>query len=458
MKTRINSIISSNSYKSLAVRAAIFVVGGFGTSQVLRLAGNLILTRLLIPEMFGIMAIARVFITGLHLFSDVGLGAGVIRSDRASDNTFLNTAWTIQAIRGFLLAALSVLIGYPVSLFYNEPILAILIPIVGLNSIILGFRSTSLFTLSREMRQGKLNLIELIGQVFSLTVMIFIAYFYKTIWSLVIGELIGSMIRVVCSHTINRNKPNRIGIEKDAARELLTFGKWILLSTGMMFLASQSDRIIIGKLFSLTLLGVYSIAIIFAELPKQIISALSGKVIFPLFTKHSHLESSELRKKIYIPRYRLLFALAIMVSLATSFGDYVISLLYDHRYIQAAWMLPILSIGIWPRILTSTIDGSLLSMGKPKYSALGNMAKFFYMLVAVPLGFKFGGALGAVIAVAINDLPLYTIVAVGLSKESLFMAKQDLITTLIMICFIVIIILARIALGIGFPGHFAYPS
>ena len=91
----------SSSLKKQAVRGTIWTVFGYGSSQVLRFGGNLILTRLLVPDLFGLMALVQIFIRGLSLFSDIGIRPSIIRSDRGDDPIFLNTAWTIQVIRGF---------------------------------------------------------------------------------------------------------------------------------------------------------------------------------------------------------------------------------------------------------------------------------------------------------------------------------------------------------------------
>ena len=89
--------------RQLAVRASIWTIGGLGTSQAIRLASNIVLTRLLFPEAFGLMAIVNVWIYGLQMMSDVGLGASIIQNKRGDEPAFLNTVWTMQVFRGFAL-------------------------------------------------------------------------------------------------------------------------------------------------------------------------------------------------------------------------------------------------------------------------------------------------------------------------------------------------------------------
>ena len=125
---------------------------------------NLILTRLLIPEYFGLMSLVTTFRIGLELFSDIGIGQNIVNSKRGDDPTFLNTAWTLQVIRGFVIWIICIFLAFPAAKFYNEPRLTGLIPIVVFYSVLDGFTSTSIHSLHRRMELGKLSLYELILQ------------------------------------------------------------------------------------------------------------------------------------------------------------------------------------------------------------------------------------------------------------------------------------------------------
>jgi O-antigen/teichoic acid export membrane protein len=443
---------SASEHKTKAIEAASFVILGFGLSQIIRLAGNIILTRILVPELFGEITIARVFVTGLYLFSDIGLEPAIIRSKRSNESSFLNTAWTIQIIRTVILALISCAIAYPVSVWYKQPILGAVIPVIGIFSMAGGFQSTSLNKLDRELQQKKLTMMELAIQIIGISFTIAAAFFFRNIWALLLGEFIGSIIRTIWSHAINGAQPNKWQLERESVRELLSFGKWILLSTAMMFLATQADRIILGKFFTMAWFGVYSIAVTLAELPKQIVSRLSAKVLFPLISKYSHYPREELRERIRVPRRKILFVLALLLALFACFGDVIIRILYDQRYKEAEWILPLLAIGMWPLLLISTIDSVLLSIGKPNFSAMGNFTKFVYMVIMMPLACIHWGQFGAIVVVALNDIPSYIIINFGLSKEKLSLRKQDLSSTCILIAAVGILLLVRVLIGLPFPG------
>src|SRR5947209_12532904 len=93
------------------LNAGTWVFAGYVLSQVIRFGSNLLLTRLLVPEMFGVMAIAMVVIIGLAMFSDLGLGQSVVRSVRGSEPLFLNTAWVVQILRGMLLWLIALVVS-----------------------------------------------------------------------------------------------------------------------------------------------------------------------------------------------------------------------------------------------------------------------------------------------------------------------------------------------------------
>ncbi|MDJ0674961.1 MAG: oligosaccharide flippase family protein [Calothrix sp. MO_167.B42] len=440
---------SSNSLKKRAIFATIWTLFTNFAGQLMRFIANLILTRLLVPEYFGLMALVHTFISGLAMFSDIGIGPSIIRHKRGDDPDFLNTAWTLQVLRGFGLWLITLLITWPVATFYKEPKLLLLIPVIGLNVVIDGFKSTGIFTLNRHLLRGKLTRFELVGVGVKNIVTISWAWLNPTVWALIGGSFVSGLVDLVRSHKLVPEITNRFTWDEDAVQELVSFGKWIFISTAMTFLAMQSDRLILGKLFSLEMLGVYTVAFTLADLPKLIFGSLSGNVIFPIISKFAELPRESLRAKILPKRWLLLVGMGFCVAVLVFCGDFLILALYDQRYNDAAWMLPILALGIWPYLLMQLSGPTLLAVGKPIYLAWGNFLKFTYMLFVLPLAFSYMGLLGAVIAIALNDIPLYIAINYGLWREELAAIVQDIQATLLLLGLIAILCSTRYLLGFG---------
>lgn len=441
-----------SSLKKLAIRGAIWTIASYGASQILRLGSNLILTRLLEPKLFGLMALVYLFIVGLHLFSDIGIGTSIVQNKHGDDPAFLNTAWTLQVARGIVLWLCSFLLAWPVAQFYGEPQFLWLIPVIALSTVIGGFNSTAVFTLNRHMAVSQLSIYELGGQVISLAVTIFWAMFVsKTIWALVIGSLTSDLVKLVWSHQLISNSSNHFTWDKKAAKELFSFGKWIFISTAITFFAEQSDRLILGKLLSLEMLGVYGIALTFADLPRSVSSALNGKVVLPAISKIADLPRETIRAKLLHNRKPILIVLAFGLTLLVSFGDFLIEILYDERYIEAAWMLPILALGIWPRLLCNTNDPALMAIGKPQYTAIGNFTRVICTSIGVLIGYSLMEVPGAIVAVALNDILYYVAINYGLWRERLSGLRQDILATGLLVTLLTVVLTGRFVLGFGFP-------
>lgn len=441
------------SIRDLVVRGAFWTVIGFGGAQILRFAFNLVLTRLLVPELFGLIALGFTVITGINLFSEFGTLAIVVSDPRGANPEFLNTVWTVQIVRGFGLALVSYLIASPVASFYKEPRLHWLIPAIGLSSIIMGFNATTFLVLRRQMRVKQLVILELGAQAISGAVMLIWAWISPGLAALVAGTFVSAGVRLIWGYSIKPRIPHRLALNRGALRVLLNFGRWLWVAAILGYLASQIDRLILGKVVTLEMLGIYGIALAISELPRALLGALSSNIVFPAYSKWSASARSEYRDRIRRLRWPLLAAAGAVVAALTVGGDVVIRLLYDRRYAPASWMLPLLAFGIWPSALYQTIEGALVTVGQPRYGAYGNLSKIIFTAAAIPLGFLWGGVAGAVLVVALNDLPACGPVGYGLWRERLSNFSQDLQATALLILVLVLLLAARLLLGFGLPFH-----
>jgi O-antigen/teichoic acid export membrane protein len=440
-----------SSEKKLAIKGVIWTIISYGGSQVIRFGSNLILTRLLAPELFGLVGLAYVFITGVGLFTDIGLGPSIIQNKRGEDPDFLNTAWTMQVIRSAFIWLCLMLITWPVATFYEEPRLLWLIPIISLNTIIGGFNSTNIYILNRQMAVKQVVIFEFGTQIISTTVMIILAFLGYGIWAIIIGGLSSCVSELIWSHFLITGKSNKFTWDREAVKEIFSYGKWIFLSTLLFFLCSQADRLVLGKIFSLTMLGIYGIAFTLGDMPRQVIIAIGGKVIFPSISMLADLPRNELRAKIIKNRNLIMIPLAIGLAIFVSFGDQLILILYRKEYEAASWMMPILALGIWHTTLHNLMGSCLLAIGKSQYAAMGNFATFLSISIGIPIGYHFMGNLGAVIAVAAGDIPTYLVTSYGLWKERIPCFWEDMKLTALFLGVLATILVCRYTLGGGLP-------
>jgi len=406
----------------LFVRGSIWSLVQYGSGQLIRLGSNLILWRLLYPDAFGLMAIVNSFIVGLAMFSDIGIGQNVVRHERGDEPDFLNTIWTIQVLRGLALMVLGIAGAIPVARFYHQRELAALIPMVALGGGISAFNSTKLYSASRRMALGRLTMIELVSQVAGLIAMNIWAYLQHSVWALAGGAAIGSAVKLALSHLALPGIRNRFRWDRTTLDEVSHFGRWILVSTLLTFFASASDRLIFGKLVSIAMLGVYSIGAVWATIPGYVVGHVVGNVLFPLI---SRVKRSELAVTFRNLRGTVLMAAAWLVACLIAGGPVLIRFLYDKRAVEAGPVVQLLAIGSWFCTLESANGSAVLSMGKTKWLALGNGAKFAAMLVLMPIGGIFFGFKTTVLALSLSEVVRYGISARACALIGLNPLRQD---------------------------------
>ncbi len=417
---------SLSKLKQLATKGALWTFSGYGIQQVLRFANKIILARLLLPEIFGLSALVDVFILGLTFFSDIGINLSIIQNKRGNEPTFLNTAWTMQVTRGFGLFFITLLLAYPASQFYDEPILAIVLPVAALSAVANGLNSTKLSIANRKLMMRELTIIDLGSYIAGLVVMITWALISPTIWAIVAGNLTTNYLRMLLSHLALPGHRDRLGWDRTVFDEIFIFGRWIFVSTSLAFLASQSDRLIIGKLMTVEFLGIYSIAFMLASMVNQGIMQIGHKVFFPSFSTLVREKPDHLYAVLSQARLAMIALNGLAVLFFLGFGNWMIPTLFGENFAAAAWMLQIIAVGTLVGVLSITYDHVLIAKGQTKAVAVLFAIRFVLQTMALIYFAHWWGELGVVIAVASVGWLTYPFKAFWMKRQNLWQPEIDL--------------------------------
>lgn len=438
-----------NLSKPSIISGVIWTVAGYGATLLARLGAIVVIARLLAPELFGIMAIINSVRTGLDLVSDFGLGQNVVQNKNADDPKFLNTAWSLQLIRGAILFFFCLAASLPLAYFYDATILMIAVPVAALNFLFGSLNSVSLFLMHRRLQLRKLNTFETSIEFVSAMAHVVLAYLSPTVWALVLGGLTATFTRMIGSYFLMPELRHTFSISKEYAWQIFRFGKWIFLSSIVYFISMNFDRLYLGKVAPLAMLGIYGLARSLADPLGAIVLRLGALVVFPAIAASASQPRHQLRARISSGRLKLLLVAAVGLASVASVGDWIVDILYDDRYQAAGWMLPILIVGVWLSIICTISESTLLGFGKPVYGAIANTLKCGYVVIVLPIGYLHYGILGAVIVIATSDLCRYIPLLVGQVRERCSFVRQDLITTLILFALIASFGGVRLSLGLG---------
>ena len=414
---------------ALVRRGTLWSMAGYGGSQALRFAGNLLLTRLLMPEAFGLMALVNAVQQGLVLFSDLGIGPGIVQGKRGDDPRFLNTAWTMQTLRGLGLACAAAALAAPFASFYGNPLLAWILIVSASSALISGFNSTRLYSAYRRVDLKRVSAIEIGSQATGLATILAWASVDRSVWALVAGGVAGSLANLVLTYALLPGIRNRFCWDRSAVAQIFRFGRWIFFSTVLTFFAAQSDRLVFGKMVPIAMLGVYSVGAMIAMMPSVALGRMASSVFFPAYSRVQN--AGEDLRAVFTRLRRPMLVLAgwIIAGLAGG-GSAAVRLLYDHRYEDAGWILQLLALASWFAVLEATHGAALLARGESHWTALNSAAKLLGMLALIPLGFAVGGFPGAVAGLAASELLRYATSSYAVARAGIRAWPQESMLTL----------------------------
>lgn len=345
------------SLRRRSIDSALVSFGGYGSQQALRLGSNLVMTRLLAPEAFGLMALVFTVHAGVQMFSDMGLRGSIIRSDRGETALFLRTAWTIRILRFCAVAAVVALIAAILAGLHwvraieggtamTDPRLPALLAVSAGIILIQALNSPAIELAERRLQIKRKVALELSAQVAGIATMLAAALLRPDAWALLAGSLVSAVVMAGLSHSVLHGPAMRLAWDRSCVDEIWDFGKWILGSSGLNFLVRQGDRFVFGALLDTRTFGFYAIAVMWVQAITPVVQLVIRQVGQPVFNEAGRDSSSRLQRA-FVRFRRLsdaLAALGCLVALTIAFVLY--ERLYPDAYAPAADLMALLAFKV----------------------------------------------------------------------------------------------------------------
>ena len=300
-----------------AVRGGFWVFSLRAVQQLFGLARLIIIARILSPHDFGLMGIALLTMATLETFSQTGFQAALIQK-KEDIKSYLDAAWTVLILRGFILFAILYLIAPHAATFFEAPEAKPIIQVIGLAVLLQAFTNIGVIYFQKELEFNKQFVYQFAGTLADFIVAVSAVLILGNVWALVFGLLAGNVARFIMSYVIHPYRP-RLSFDLGKAKELFGFGKWILGSSILMFLITQGDDIFVGKLLGVTALGFYQLAYRISNMPATEITHVISQVTFPAYSKlqdnlptlrEAYLKTLQLTAFLSFPIAGLIFVLA----------------------------------------------------------------------------------------------------------------------------------------------------
>lgn len=304
-------------------RGAGWLVGWQMATRCLGLASTLILARLLVPADFGIVAMAATFTAAINSFSNLGVSDALVRRPDTTE-TWFDTAFTLQALRGLITGGVIALGSSPVATWFDEPRLAGVLLILAAVATMTGFENIGIVEYRRTLRFDMEFRLLLLPRLLQFTVTIALAWLWGDYRALIAGTVVGTALRLGLTYVIHPYRPHP---SLTYWRELMGFSAWIWAGSIASLVWDRCDAFILGPVVGSARLGTYLFSLEIATMP---VSELVGPAMRALYSGLSlarHRGSEVAGLTLGIVATLLAIVVPVSIGISATSGHIVVGLL-----------------------------------------------------------------------------------------------------------------------------------
>lgn len=388
---------------------------------------TIFLATLLAPKDFGLIAIIAVVFELSNVLVNAGFKQGLIRSKEVSDRELSTAFWGNLGIAAgiylivFLLAA-------PIASFFGESLLEPMVQVLGIGILVNAFRIVQTAILSRKMDFRSQMMATTVGTISSGVVAIVMAYQGYGVWCLVVQMLMSQIVTTGILWTSTRWLPERI-FDWTAFGNLFHFGKYLVIANVLNVGFRNSYALVITKLFSPELTGLYYFATKLSNIASQQLTSAMQKSSFPALATLQD-DNEHLRYKYRQIVQLSIFVIAPIMFMLMALAEPVFELLFEERWKGAVIYTQLLCIiGLLYPVHSLNIN-VLMVKGRPDLNLKLNLIKkgiqITLLLISIPfdvLGIVIGQVIGSVIALGPNSYYTSKLINYGFKAQAIDVIK-----------------------------------
>jgi lipopolysaccharide exporter len=395
-RARVTDSLMGDALRAKAMRGGVWLGSGSVCEQVTRFVRNMILTRLLAPSAFGAMALVASSSAIVGALTEIGVRQAVIQNPRGGEKEYLDAGWWLGLWRSLgtylIVFAMAPLVAH----FYGMAELSPLLRVAMLGGIFEGAMSPRSTLAQKEMQFGRWMIISNGGAVCGVVLTVILSFVMRDVWALAIGSASENACRCIFSYILY---PGFASIRWDAhaRRDLYKFSKQAMGLSFLNLIFARTDIFVLGKLYSPTELGVYSMGVALIMTPATFVINMLSQALFPAFAKVQHDKERTNRILIEVSSWLILIGLpgAVVIYLC---GSSLLSAFYGSRYIAAAAPLAVAAVVAFLNTLNVSITCVFGAMGRPGLHRRAVGASAIVMIATIYPSCRLFGMVGGQVA------------------------------------------------------------
>lgn len=393
--------------------------------SIIKLVSSVVLTGLLYPEAYGVVAAVAATAFVIGMLSDLGVVGFMIRHPEGDKPEFVQTMWTLRLVRGALAAVALFIIAPYVAKLYEVPPLTDALRIFSLAFVLNGLESMSFVMAVRHRKIGIVNVTELISAFLSTAFVMVFSYFSRDHYGMIYGMVLGRAILLMLSYCYYREFKPRLQLDRHALKEIFAFAKIVLPSSLITLCLTQFDRVVFLKLFNLELFGYYGLATNLIAPVDSITSKVGNSILFARCAELHRNTPGEYREKYYSDNVKLFALIMFLPASVGGASSLIVETLFDPRYAMVGSILMICSVRAMLLALTQPAENSLMASGQINALLVGQIIRLGWLLTMGYIGYLLWGFKGFLTCVAVDMLPTLLYFSYRQYKAKIIIARYE---------------------------------
>ncbi|CAH3737148.1 MOP flippase family protein [Enterobacter hormaechei] len=353
---------------------------------LMQLTSLTVLTRLVSPHDYGIMALATILINFITILRDLGTSSALIQKKQVNQLVKSSVFW-LNTILGLFLFVIIYTSSGEIASFFNEPELENVLKIISITFPIVCTAASHQALLERESKFKLIASIEIVSSFSGLIVALFMAFNGFGVYSLVLQVMIYSLVSSCLFWKYHCWKPS-FAINLKELRGVFKFSLNLTVFNIVSFFSRNIDSTLIGKFFSSYILGAYSLAYRIMLFPLQNVTLVATRALYPVLSKHQD-DEVEIRK-IFIQTVQVISSLTLpIVCIIVMLSHELIIYLFGSQWALTATILIWLAPSGFVQSIINSIGCFFAAKGRTDIIMKLSIASCLVIVFFVLLGVQF---------------------------------------------------------------------
>jgi O-antigen/teichoic acid export membrane protein len=353
--------------------------------QVCSFVRNVLLTRLLGPDEFGVACAFAALVAGLDMMSDLSVDKLVVQSRRGNDPRFVAVLHHLLVLRAVILAVVLFATGGALAAMFSVPEAANAFRGLALVPLVHGLMNLHVVRLHRTLRFTRSAAVVLIPQIATLALAWPLAMWMQSFWAMWWLIMARTVLAVALSHALSPTGWQMRWAISDV-HHALRFG-WPLLLNGMlMAMVVHADKLLVGSICTLSVLASYAVAALITSTPALLVTRAVGTVVFPVLSRAQGDNATFQARARLVLAMHAVMAATMMIALSLIGGPLVLHVFGD-SYAQAVPLVPWFAAAASARMFRMGVVLVALSRGDSRTPLMSNMVRAPALLVQIPVAF-----------------------------------------------------------------------